>query len=137
MKTKDFIKMLQEVDPSGEGYIRIPENTGAPWIAEKKDGSWDGPYAYFELLDPENGNQWNNLKLVISTTGYKIDIKPYDIQTLVWDQKGNIDEIKKRICFDFKNICYPEEYEKRIWHEINQYIDEYNDYQLEKNKKGS
>lgn len=35
MKTKDFIKMLQDADPEGEGYIRM--EGGVPVYAEAKE----------------------------------------------------------------------------------------------------
>ncbi len=69
MKTKDFIKMLQEADPEGEGFIRM--EGGIPSFAEPKEGYWDGPYSYID----EEGNY------VYSTEGYKIDIYCTDI----WD----------------------------------------------------
>jgi len=37
MKTKDFIKLLQEADPSGESYVRLPCG-GAIWSAQLKEG---------------------------------------------------------------------------------------------------
>lgn len=73
MKTKDFIKMLQEADPEGEGFIRMPE--GIPKFAEAKAGYWDGPYSYID----EEGN-W-----VYSTSGYKVDIYTEDIEDFVGD----------------------------------------------------
>lgn len=77
MKTKDFIKMLQEADPEGEGFIRM--EGGIPAFAEPKEGYWDGPYSYID----EDGNY------VYSTEGYKIDIYCTDI----WDFVGrNVDE---------------------------------------------
>jgi hypothetical protein len=66
MKTSEFIKMLQEADPSGEAHIRM--EGGIPRFAELKEGYWDGPYSY---LDDE-GN-W-----VYSTEGNKVDIHCID-----------------------------------------------------------
>jgi len=100
MKTKDFIKMLQEEDPTGEGYIRLPGG-GAPWFAESKAGYWDGSYQYLEKLNPDEKSNYKNLILVTSTEGYKIDIYSYDYDTLIWDLKGDVDEIKKRIKLKF------------------------------------
>jgi len=59
MKTSEFIKMLQEADPSGEAHIRM--EGGIPRFAELKEGYWDGPYSYLD----EEGN-W-----VYSTEGNK------------------------------------------------------------------
>jgi hypothetical protein len=44
MKTKDFIKLLQKEDPSGESHIRI--NGNPVWFIESKSGYWDGPYNF-------------------------------------------------------------------------------------------
>jgi hypothetical protein len=46
MTTKEFIKILQDADPSGEAHIRM--EGGIPMYAELKAGYWDGPYAYIE-----------------------------------------------------------------------------------------
>jgi hypothetical protein len=66
MKTKEFIKMLQEADPSGEAHIRM--EGGIPRFAELKPGYWDGPYSYLD----EDGN-W-----VYSSEGDKVDIHCFD-----------------------------------------------------------
>ena len=66
MKTSEFIKMLQEADPSGEAHIRM--DGGIPRFAELKAGYWDGPYSYLD----EDGN-W-----VYSTEGNKVDIHCID-----------------------------------------------------------
>lgn len=73
MKTKDFIKMLQEADPSGEAHIRM--EGGIPRFAELKPGYWDGPYSYLD----EEGN-W-----VYSTEGDKVDIHCLDRYDYVSD----------------------------------------------------
>ena len=46
MTTSQFIKMLQEADPSGEAHIRM--DGGIPLFAELKPGYWDGPYEYID-----------------------------------------------------------------------------------------
>jgi hypothetical protein len=73
MKTSEFIKMLQEADPSGEAHIRM--EGGIPRFAELKAGYWDGPYSY---LDDE-GN-W-----VYSTEGNKVDIHCVDRYDFAYD----------------------------------------------------
>lgn len=119
MKTKDFIKMLQEADPTGEGYIRLPDG-GAPWFAEQKPGYWDGPYQYLEKINPEQHDHAGNFKLVTSTKGYKIDIHTLDSSTIVWDEDGNMDEIRKRIVFDYAGYGSDirSEKEERHWKAI-------------------
>jgi len=73
MKTKDFIKLLQSEDPTGEAFIRMPG--GVPLFAEKKIGHWDGPYFY---IDEENN-------FVYTEKEYKIDIYCYDIEKFIED----------------------------------------------------
>jgi hypothetical protein len=77
MKTKDFIKMLQEADPSGEMHIRMSD--GIPFAAEPKPGYWDGPYSYID--DEKN---W-----VYSTEGGKVDIHCMEIYDFVDNMFGS------------------------------------------------
>lgn len=90
MKTKDFIKMLQEADPQGEGFIRM--EGGIPLFAEAKEGYWDGPYSYID----EEGNY------VYSTEGYKVDIYCRDIwdfvQSIV-DENTTWEEVESKFKF--------------------------------------
>lgn len=71
MKTKDFIAMLQEADPTGESHVRM--YGGVPIFADLKEGYWDGPYHYID----EDGN-W-----VYSSEGLKVDIWCTDIDDFV------------------------------------------------------
>jgi len=73
MTTKEFIKMLQDADPTGESHIRM--EGGIPMYVERKPGYWDGPYSYFD----EGGN-W-----VYSTEGSKVDISCVDRYDYVSD----------------------------------------------------
>lgn len=102
MKTKEFIEMLQKVDPTGEGYVRLPCG-GAPWSAELKEGYWDGPYEYLELGNEKRYYPHDSI-LVTSTKGYKVDINTMDVDHIIWDEKGNLDRIKKRVRFDLTYI---------------------------------
>jgi hypothetical protein len=79
MKVKDFIKMLQELDP--EDHVRIPG--GAIWCSEPKPGYWDGPYEYID------GDTF-----VISTRGSKVDIRTLDVEDWIWDHDGDYSKIK-------------------------------------------
>lgn len=71
MKISEFIKMLQEADPTGEAYIRM--GCGVPKFAELKPGYYDGPYSYID----EDGN-WNH-----STQGNKVDIHCFNVGDFV------------------------------------------------------
>jgi hypothetical protein len=81
LKTKNFIKMLQEADPKGEGYIRLPGG-GAPYFADAKEGYWDGPYQYLEI-DETKKHKYDDSVLVTSTKGYKVDIHTMDIDSII------------------------------------------------------
>ncbi len=73
--------MLQEADPSGEGYLRFPD--GVPTYAEPKEGYWDGAYTYIE-----------DDKFIFSTQGYKIDIYCTNSEDFICNQ------ITYENCFD-------------------------------------
>jgi hypothetical protein len=61
MTTSEFIKMLQDADPSGTAHIRIDGDI--PYAAVLKQGYWDGPYSYLK------DGKW-----VYSTKNSKVDI---------------------------------------------------------------
>ncbi len=105
MKTKDFIKMLQEADPSGEAHIRLGD--GIPVYAELKAGYWDGPYSYID----EEGNY------VYSSAGEKVDIYCRDIEGFVshhfnLHDPDNWEKIKSRFKFDL-TYAIPEQRNER------------------------
>lgn len=100
MKTKEFIKMLQEADPLGEAYVRLPDG-GAPYYAEYKAGYWDGPYQYLD--DPK----LNKPTIITSSQGNKVDIYTIDHDDIVWQENGEMERIKKRIKMDLIDL-YPE-----------------------------
>jgi len=93
MTTKEFIKMLEEADPTGEMHVRM--NGGIPYLAEPKPGYWDGSYDYLD----EDGN-W-----VKSREGNKVDIWTMDVFDFVekqMDIHGDdiaFSEIEKKIIF--------------------------------------
>lgn len=98
MKTKDFIKMLQDADPEGEGYIRM--DGGIPYHAEAKEGYWDGPYSYID----EDGNY------VYSIEGYKVDIYCNEIDDFVSNlvnihEPNNWEKIKSKFKFKLGGYC--------------------------------
>jgi hypothetical protein len=91
MTTKEFIKMLQEADPSGECHVRMPG--GIPMYAEHKEGYWDGPYSYIN----EEG------QYVYTTQGSKVDIHIYDIEDFVesnYSMGKTWEDIEKLFVFD-------------------------------------
>lgn len=71
MTTNEFIKLLQEEDPSGEGHIRLYD--GTPFAAIAKEGYYDGYYTYLDKDD----------NFVATIKGYKIDIYCVDIDMFV------------------------------------------------------
>lgn len=103
MKTKDFIKMLQDADPSGEAHVRM--DGGIPKFAELKAGYWDGPYRYID----ENGDY------VYSTKGSKVDIYCTDIWDFVeclYGRDVEWEDIKKKFKFEL-NYSIKEQREER------------------------
>jgi len=93
MKTKEFIKLLQEEDPSGEGYLRFG---GSPiFFVASKPGYWDGPYNYLEK--GEDGKfTW-----VESTEGYKVDVYTMDLFDFAERFQGNWEEMEKHIRVEY------------------------------------
>jgi hypothetical protein len=86
MKSGTLIKLLQEIDPSGELHVRA-SNGEAIYGVERKEGYWDGPYMYFE-----DDNIFE--KLYISSKGEKIDIKSAGYEDVIWQDNGDISRIK-------------------------------------------
>lgn len=82
MKSSDYIKMIQEEDPTGECHIRL--EGGVPFCAERKPGYYDGAYSYID----EDGNY------VISKEGGKVDIHCIDLEDFVWDNDDALKKIK-------------------------------------------
>jgi len=96
MKTKDFIKLLQEEDPSGECYLRI---NGEPiWFLEQKQGYWDGPYNYLKK-DDKGEYVW-----IQSTEDYKIDVHTMDLFSFAERFHGNWEEMKKYIRVNYSYL---------------------------------
>lgn len=117
MTTKEFIKMLQDADPEGEGHIRLPGG-GVPYYADRKAGYWDGPYQYLEYKKDKYGD---DAVLVTTIAGYKVDICVKDIEGIVWDENGNMERLKKRFRFEFGGYAIPEqrnEKEQGYWNFI-------------------
>ena len=92
MQTKNIIKKLQEIDPTGNTHVRFGDK-GEILFFERKEGYYDGAYIY------ENGEG----QLVLSDKGDKIDVYFEDIETRIWSCKGDLDKIKKEIVLDFGN----------------------------------
>jgi hypothetical protein len=93
MTTAEFIKMLQEADPSGESHIRM--DGGIPRFAELKPGYWDGPYSYID-----GNGKWN-----YSTKGSKVDIYCIEIDDFVYDMFSTYkipewEEVSSKFIFD-------------------------------------
>jgi hypothetical protein len=119
MTTSEFIKMLQEADPSGQAHIRM--EGGIPRFAELKPGYWDGPYSYLD----EKGN-W-----VYSTEGAKVDIHCEEIYDYVSEMLGTYrtpswEEIEKRFIFKlgYSIETQRKEREDRILNQAREAYDE-------------
>ena len=123
MKTKDFIKMLQEADPSGESHVRI--DGGAVFFAEPKEGYWDGPYNYIEMVDGKP-------KWTASTKGYKVDIRTMDLYDFVEWYDGDLEEVKKNITIEYDYVS--KDRENDLMKKLKEFCDEYNETMTEINK---
>lgn len=105
MKTKDFIKMLQDVDPSGEANISM--EGGVPVFASLLPGYYDGSYSYLD----EEGNyvtSKNDSKLCIHCkSSYDFIDDEYEVG-MSWE------EIREK--FRFENISdeYIESFLSRV-----------------------
>lgn len=94
MTTSEFIKMLQQEDPSGNAHLRFYD--GTPWVVELKAGYWDGPFSYLD--EQEN--------YVTSTRGHKLDITCMSLETFVecnfrLHDENNWEKVKSKLKFDF------------------------------------
>jgi hypothetical protein len=113
MKTKDFIKMLQEADPSGESYVRLPYG-GAVVSAEPKEGYWDGAYSYYD---------YETNKMHTTTLGSKVDIHVINYYDIIEQENGNFDKVKERIVLDHSNFSFKEQQDEKdnsIWNSIRE-----------------
>lgn len=104
MTTKEFIKMLQDADPTGEGHIRM--EGGIPYAAIEKEGYWDGPYSYID----KDGNY------VYTTKGYKVDIYCTDVYDFVEENfsrgKTKWEDIEPKFKFELGSNKIPHVAEK-------------------------
>lgn len=112
MKTKDIIKKLKEVDPSGETHVRFQEGELLDFI--RKEGYYDGDYIYRDEND----------KLVVTDKGEKIDAYFEDISDIIWECEGDLEKIMSKIIIDlgsakdyFERVIKPEAEKARKGHE--------------------
>lgn len=137
MKTKDFIKILQEADPSGEAHIRM--SGGVPYRAEHKEGYWDGAYDYVN----EEGKWVHTIK------DSKVDIyckEPNDMIDNVlhnWNSYKESDEglwekVKDQFVFELGGYAFPEQRQEKIdsfLSGVKEHFDWYVNYEKETWKK--
>ena len=105
MKTKDFIKMLQDADPTGEHHVRI--NDGFPAFVELVEGYYDGSYNYID----DDGN------FVRTNEDFKVDIQITTIDDFVEkhfieNDPDNWKRIKSKIKFKLGNHADDEQRKK-------------------------
>lgn len=139
MTTSEFIKMLQEADPSGSAHIRM--EGGIPVFAEHKAGYWDGPYSYID----EEGNY------VYSTQGSKVDIHCRDVDEFVEHHfnihdPNNWEKIQSKFKFEL-SYSIPEQRKerediilnsaKKSWEEYYEIYKEMFDEQVDKSIENS
>lgn len=90
MTTKEIIKKLQEIDPSGNLHVR-PSAGGAICGFHKVEGYYDGAYEYLDL---------ENDILIHTIKGYKIDVDVLTVDDIIDNCDGKMEEIRKLIDFD-------------------------------------
>lgn len=138
MTTKEFIKILQEADPSGEAHIRM--DGGVPEFVELKEGYWDGPYKYIDADD----------RMVTTTKGMKVDVYCRDYSYYIWDdlewnsyqetEDGLFEKLKQRFVFDY-GVTYENlpQHRKddidRFHKKLKEDLDEYIAYKRESDQK--
>jgi hypothetical protein len=95
MKSKDFIKMIQKVDPTGEAYIRLPG--GIPILAKREEGYFDGDYCYIN-----SEGDW-----VFENTEMKVDIVCIDLEdyvTNLTECEYDLETILSKVKHNYSNI---------------------------------
>jgi len=83
MTTKELIKHLKKADTSGKLHVRI-RGTGCPYFLERNAGYWDGSYCYID----------DNKDMIITSSGYKVDIYCIDYEDYILNHKGDYSRIK-------------------------------------------
>lgn len=107
MTTKEFIKLLQEADPSGTAHIRMDD--GFPVSVVLKEGYYDGPYEYID----EEGNY------VYSARGTKVDIYCMSIWNFVEiqvtkDINISLEDVKKKFKFELEMYVNKDHVKDRV-----------------------
>lgn len=87
MKSKELIEKLKEIDPEGDIHVDI----GAVNHIYLEAGYWDGYYSYLE-----------NDILHMSTSGSKIVVKTVELDSIIWDNYGDLEKIMK--CVNLDNL---------------------------------
>lgn len=129
MKTKDFIKMLQEADPTGEHHLRMIG--GIPRGAELIEGYYDGSYNYID----DNG-RWVN-----SSKDLKVDIFYEDtdsfVERLVAKDK-TWEEIQEYFIFDLTSMkSINADKQDRFMKEVKEHFDYWTNLQKENLKEST
>lgn len=132
MTTAEFIKMLQEADPSGNAHIRM--SGGVPYMAESKPGYYDGPYEYID----KDG------RFVMTNVGEKVDIWCKEPTDIVWDSDWNAwskvsieeewENLKAKFVFDYSAYAVESQREERrqkFFDELRKTFDQWVKYEQE------
>lgn len=114
MKVKDFIKMLQDADPSGESYINM--SGGVPIFADNMPGYYDGHYSY---IDSENN--W-----IVTTENSKVTLysrDKYDQVEYLFDRGLSLEQVIEKFIFKGVRNEIKEYYIKEITNTYNMFCD--------------
>ena len=119
MTTKEFIKMLQDADPTGDSHVRM--SGGVPVGVARIPGYYDGHYSYID----ENDNYVSTMK------GSKVDIYCRDYTDIISDhydedktKEENWEIIKSKFIFDLGEGITDKEkrFMDRVYKEFEEYI---------------
>ena len=143
MRTGEFIKMLEQADPTGEGYIMIDGDV--PRFFEQKPGYYDGAYSFID----ESG------RLAWDTTENKVDVSCKERAWVIWDdldqlvRKDMAIAVEKELPYHFDSEHWfekakelfifddtvTEHYKKKFFKEIKEIFDEWREYRVASDKE--
>jgi hypothetical protein len=107
MKSKDFIKLLKKIDPTGETHIC--GFGGAIIDAYPVEGYYDGSYSYMD-----------DGVYVLTKKNMKIEVITYDIDSIIDRYSGDMGKLRKYIRLDNGDI-------DKMWETIEYKAKEYRD----------
>lgn len=84
MKTKELIKQLQEIDPSGELDVTIGKNTPLHFVMELP-GYYDGAFLRLIRDESRSGKCYDVVGAKVVTQDHKVCLIPLEFEDMVCD----------------------------------------------------